>query len=258
MENMNLDKEISEALKMQVSNIGVSDCMKRKITQELRIKAYETKQVRKHFNIKKTVAIGIACMVLSATVLIAGGQVTTLVSHSNPFAVCKDYSKLNKQEKKLGYKVNIIEKYSNGYVFEDMEVGKVKGLDDTGSVVETYKEMVVDYTNELGEKITLVANQRDVGREFREPVQTLQYGNTTLYYYLDTYKFVPEDYVLTEEDKKNLERDDYEISSGAEEVEISKVSSVQWEKDDVSYSIFAFNTKLTADELLKMASETLK
>jgi len=253
-----IDREIAEVFRAEVEDITVSDSVKRNIDEILFEKEFKGGKVVKLFSKKRMLVLGAACIILSASVVFAGGQVTSLVSRSNLFAVCKDYSKLSKQEEKLGYSVEIVEQFSNGYIFESMEVGKVKGLDEAGNIVETYKELDVDYKNELGEKVSLNADQRNAGRDFRTPVQILECGETTFYYYLDTYKFVPVDYELTEEDRKNMEREDYEISTGSDEVEINMMSSVEWERNNVRYNLLAIDTEMTADEMLEMASEIIK
>ncbi len=258
MKQWDLDETITKVLKTEVAEITVDDRIKRNINQLLANSQYKEERRMKYVSIKKLSVAGIAVALLSASMIFASGQVTSLVSTSNLFMRCKDYSKLSKQEEKLGYNVEVIESFSNGYNFKEMEVGKVKGLDDLGNTVEIYKELDVQYVHKSGKQISIHMNQRNVGRGFRTPVQTLKCGETTLYYYRDTYKFVPVDYVLTKEDKINLEREDYEISSGSEKVELSIMSSVEWEKDGVRYHLLAIDTDMTSNEMLNMASEIIQ
>lgn len=257
MRRLDLDKEIAEAFKQEVADMKIDDGVKRRIDCELINRVNREEKNMRSFRIKKVAIVAIACALCLVPVAFAAGQVTSLVSHSNIFNRCKDYSKLEKQEEKLGYKVNVIEEFSNGYKFDEMEVQDVKGMDDTNNVVETYKELCVEYFNKEGKNVALFAEQRHAEGEDRKPVKTLQCEDTTLNYYLDTYKFVPVDYELTEEDKKNEEREDYYISYGSDEVEISMASFVTWEKDGVYYNLLTFDTDMTADEMLQMATELL-
>ncbi|MBP3889243.1 MAG: hypothetical protein J6F30_16585 [Cellulosilyticum sp.] len=78
-----------------------------------------------------------------------------------------------------------------------------------------------------------------------------------LSYYLTHYKSVPEGYELTEEDKINLERDDYEMSTGSDEIEYYDVYSVHWDIKDLQYGLLVFDTEMTSEELFEMAQEVI-
>lgn len=262
MFNKRFDQEIKNALNNEVKDLHIDTSIKNKIDATLLNKNQNITNLEefkmKKFNMKKIVLIGVACFALSATALIAGGQIVGYSSSSSHLNDVKDFSKLEKLEKKLGFDVNVAENLAYGYHFEAMQVIEVKGHDADNHVVEKYPSLKVTYINDAGDRLHLDIDQIDVGHERREPVKTLECGDTTLYYNLDTYKIVPPDYELTEEDKANLERPDYEISYGSQEVEIDMMSFVSWEKDGVSYSLLGINTPLTADQMLEMVSETLQ
>ncbi len=256
--NQKLDQKITQAFKIEAEKIEIDDRVKRDIDRIIRNSENRKEKLMKHFSLKKKVIIGIVCCGLVSTAILAAGTVTSLVSHTNLLTVCKDFSKLEEQEKKLGYEVNVVKDFTNGYSFEHMSVDEVAGQDDQGNTVEVFKQLVVAYKNAEGKHIGLYVNQRDAGSEFDKADKTLQCGDVTLYFYLCTNKVVPPDYELTDEDKKNQESGTYYISYGSDKVEIIKISSVQWDKDGTRYDMIATETDMTSDEMLNMASELVQ
>lgn len=253
-----LDESIKDALNNEVKNMHINDRIKKnideKIANQTSINLGEYKM--KRFSMKKIVLIGVACFALSATALIAGSSVVSFSSSSSRLTAIKDYHKLKSLEKKLGYKVTVPEQLAFGYNFKDMQIVETKGHDATGTVIEKYPTLRVTYETEAEDRLSLTINQINVGAKRENAVQTLEDEGTTLYYYQDTYKLVPPGYELTEEDKANLERTDYEISYGSSEVEIDKMSSVLWEKEGANYHLLGINTNLSGDEMLQLVKES--
>lgn len=88
--------------------------------------------------------------------------------------------------------------------------------------------------------------------------KTLQVDGVTVGYSCDTYKAVPVDYELTEEDKKNMESGHFQLAYGTEQVEISKSYYVGWVKDGISYCIQGLDLSINADDMLGMAREIIE
>lgn len=93
--------------------------------------------------------------------------------------------------------------------------------------------------------------------EERPAVETRVIDGIEVRFYHDTYKFVPEGYALTEEDQQNLERDDYFISEGVEEIEMTTISSIIWEQDDIQYELLCHGG-CDAETLFEMARELIE
>ena len=77
-------------------------------------------------------------------------------------------------------------------------------------------------------------------------------------YYLDTYKWVPSEYELTEQDKKNMEKDNYFISVGTDTVSENLVSGVSWVQDGIYYHIGNVFGKTEPEVFFQMAEELIK
>ena len=209
---------------------------------------------RKHFSIKKMIIVIAVIGLLGSTACLAAGKITSLVGGSDGER-CTDFAKLDSMVDKLGYEVKAIESFQNGFTFENMNIGNTTGMDDDGNAVASYKELWVDYTKE-NERLNLIIC-KPLPEEARTAKQTGEYKGITISYYIDTYKFVPEDYELTEEDKENEKKDDYYISYGSDEVTLNQISYVNWTDNGIHYSIMGSDTSLTAEDMIQMAEEII-
>ena len=152
----------------------------------------------------------------------------------------------------------MLENFSNGYSFEEMQVGDTHAVDENWETVYTFPELAVNYGKDGVSDISLYVDMRpEKGEQAKEPDMTDQCGDIALRYDVYTYKFVPVGYELTEEDLANLERDDYEISEGSDEVEYSQITHVTWEKDGVYYDLLGSDTALSGEEMFAMAKELI-
>lgn len=74
----------------------------------------------------------------------------------------------------------------------------------------------------------------------------------------NTYKAVPPDYELTEEDKENMESDNFQLGYGSQEVEVRQYYATIWVKDGKVYDLGGFDLSISADEMLNMAKEIVE
>ena len=66
------------------------------------------------------------------------------------------------------------------------------------------------------------------------------------------------DYELTEEDKQNIERPDYEISYGSDEVEIMVNTGISYVKGQKGYNMFCWDGDMTTEEWFTIAEELMQ
>jgi hypothetical protein len=165
---------------------------------------------------------------------------------------------MDKAQKKLGYAVDSVETFYNGYTFENMYVSDVDGWDEDGNKAYTYKEMLINYEKDGNHSLYLaICRPVEEEQKTKTPDATRTCGDITLSYDMYTYKFVPADYELTEEDIANQAKDNYYISYGSDEVEITQSTGVTWTKDGISYNLAGMDLDLTGDEMFDMAEEIL-
>lgn len=251
------EEKVKNVLALECDGITASRDLKDRIDRQILESQKEAGNMKK-LSVKKLV-IGVAagCLLLSGGVF-AAGRVVSLSSHSYLWDAYRSYGDMDKAQAELGYSADTVEEFSNGYQFDRMFVDDVNGTDADGNVVYTYKGLNISY-KKSGEESVWLAASKPVEQQVRkgEPEATRQVEGITLYYDETTYKFVPPNYELTEEDQANLEKDDFTISYGTSEVEIQKSFSVTWEKNGVFYNLSGFDLNLNSDEMFDMAEEVM-
>lgn len=251
-----LGKKVKEALTQECADMTASRDLKDRIDAEILERQKEADM--KHFSVKKLI-IGVAagCFLISGGVF-AAGHAVTLSTHSYLGDSYKSFSDLDKAEAELGYQVDAVETFENGYRFKSMSVEDVQGKDESGNAIYTFKSMGIHY-GRGGDPSLSVYIEKPVETQVRkkEPQATRQVGDITVYYDTQIYKFVPPDYEPTEEDKAKQESGEIEISYGTDKVQVQTAYNVTWNKDGIFYNILGFDVNLSAEEMLDMAEEII-
>ncbi len=253
------DETLKETLYEMSGRISASESLKRQIDSRLFKEEKGRTISMKRFSMKK-VAIGVAaaCLVLG-TVSIAGSGIKHYVSHGS---IIPDYTKfedLGKAEEKVGYRIDAVEAFANGYKMKSIDIHEIAIQNEAGQKEEEQKEINIYYEKPGAERIFLSVRKLFAGEtpetafDISAADKTMQYNDVTLAFNKTTYKFVPPDYKLTDEDEKALESGAVEISYGTSDVEIKEAYSVGWVKDGIVYNLGGFDLALTADDMLDMA-----
>ena len=211
------------------------------------------------FNKKKAIVlIAVACMVMGTTVF-AAGRIASYRSWSSNLFKEKDITKSRDDAGKLGVSLEIPEAFSNGYTFSYSNCGGIEALDENGNSMDNGKTFMATYTKDGCSDVYLNVDPSfeplDVSNI--EKYQVKDIGGVSVGFYSDTYKFVPSDYVLTDDDKENIERPDYEISYGSTTVQVQQCGGFIFEYDSKIYNMLAFDSGLTVDEWYEMAEDLL-
>lgn len=264
------EDRIKMAFEMQCGDISASEALKQKIDEEIRrqgkivpislsgkqeVSMRKSAQNKGHFNVKKfAIGVAAACLLLSGGVFAGKTKGYMTAGTMGSFT----YEELDKAEEKLGFSPDVPESFSNGYSFVEMQVDKTAATDENQKEIYTFPELYVGYEKDGSGKVSLYVDQRpEKGEQAKTPDLTDQCGDIALRYDVYTYKFVPVDYELTEEDEANLERDDYEISEGVDTISYRRMCHVTWEKDGVYYDLLGMDTDLSGEEMIEMAKEII-
>lgn len=247
-------------LKRETETIGVSDFLKTRIDMEITARQ-EERTMRKKIHFKRYIAAAACVCLLVPAGIFAGGKVSSYVSSTNgaDYKTSTDWKDLDKMEKRVGIETDAVESFSNGYQYKEISNSAFNALDDEGNKMFKEKELGVTYENNDGEILNCYMRQADERvTDDRTPDATADYDGVTVNYYQETYKFVPEDYEKTAQDKAMEAAGGYYVSFGTDEIEEMQSMSVSWEKDGVAYSIQGFDTDLTPQEMLSMAGEMIQ
>lgn len=189
-----------------------------------------------------------ACIALAAN-----GIVSNWFSSSSAIADYKTLPTAQQVKNDIGYTPILIDSFANGYTFKDGNIINNNLKDENGNSIEKFKSVSFDYEKD-GDTVIFSQDKYNSQAELQGSVAKTV-GDTDIYYYSYTNKFVPADYTLTDADKRAEANGDLVFSYGAAEVEISEVQSATFVKDGTQYQLLQINGKLSGDELVKMAEE---
>lgn len=208
---------------------------------------------------KGIVAAAVACLMVGTTTVAFQGKIDYWISKGIP-KVYTSYEQVEKAEKAAGLDMKTIEKFQNGFTFQKIETLDFAGVDENDNVVVNNHELQITYQRQSGEQLYLYGEHAvfTEGEDLPEPVETKVFDGVEVNYYVYQYKFVPVDYELTEEDYRNMERKDYEISVGSDKVEYEQITSMCWEQDGIAYSIMDSGKKVSTEAQFQMAEELIQ
>lgn len=248
MKEDRLDQWIKEVMRTEAEKIPVPD-MSRDLIRVCR----EESHMRK-WNLKKTVTIVAAICMLCAGTVIAGGKIETYLASSSPANEQTSYEKVKDVEQKAGVDGKTVEKFQNGFGFSSVNTVDTKGLDESGNKVTSYQEVSIRYKKgELVVDLYLYPNKESM--EQPEGKET-KYQDISLFSSSDSYKFVPEGYESTMEEKEKIEKGELYLSEGSNQVENETYTHVEWADGSTKY-LLATTAGMTEEELIEMAKELI-
>lgn len=208
-------------------------------------------------NILKKACLAAALMALLTTTVYAanGLNIKTLIGGR----ASRMYKTVQQAEEKAGFEMDDLDVFSNGYRFAGAYVGETRALDEQDKVRLIYNEINVELKNAIGDELDLIAHEArdEIPASDTAPSQVRTLGEIRLEYRLHHYKFVPENYELTDRDKSMMEQPGYYISYGAESIEETDVAFLNWEKDGICYTLMDSDGSETAESLFAMAEELI-
>lgn len=254
------DSLLKSSLQSIGARIEASDSLKQRIDVQIGNRSVKEERGMKHISIKK-VAIGVAAACLAVgMVTIAGRGLVSISGHGSSIPDYTKFEDMGKAESEIGYSVNVVENFSNGFRFEGISIIEQVVENEAGESLGERKGLSVEYAKGKEELAVYISKMFPGEGSFSSEDwdKTLNVGDITVGYSKDTYKAVPPDYELTEEDKANMEKGHFQLAYGSEQVEISQSYYVGWIKDGIQYSINGFDLSLSGDELLNMAKEIIE
>ena len=205
---------------------------------------------------KKIALIAVAAtLVMGITVFAASGIISQWFSSSSSIPDYNELPSVKQVTKDIGYEVELVDEFANGYKFDNGSVVDNVLTDDNGKAVEKFKSVTFRYLKDNDEVLFSQDKVNSQVETSGEVVATVD--DVDVYYYSYTNKLVPPDYKMTDEDKKAEETGELVFSYGSSKVEIKEIQSVSWKKDDMNYQLLQIDGKLSADELVEMAKEVI-
>ena len=236
--------------------------------ERLNMKRILKEKKSKRISLKKglIIAASVSALAIGTAAIATQGTTRVISGSSLSFPTYKEIPTAEKLQKDIGITPKIVSEFSNGYKFEnatkannsidDIVDGntRVTVVDENGNE-QKFKSISVRYTNG-DNKITLNADPAEYAFN-SDTTETENYNGVSIRYNAFTNKFVPGDYVQTEQDIKDEEEGKYVFSYGTEDIEIHKVQGVSWTQDGIYYHINAMDSPMGEQDLIAMAKELI-
>ena len=220
-----------------------------------KISEREETKMRKAFFVKRAV-IAAAIVAAFGVTAVAAMKASFLESHTDLRTAVTDIAEFQEMNDDENIGVTYPEELS-GYTFDKGYASNDKASDTDGNVIREYKAFTADYVN--GDKsVTVIADPSADIIEISNYYDTEDINGTTVYKSETTFKFVPPDYEMTEQDKADEASGKYVFSYGSNEVEIETMRQVAWVTDEnVLITILSSDGMADMDELVSMAGEMI-
>ncbi|MEA5085144.1 MAG: hypothetical protein VB018_13500 [Lachnospiraceae bacterium] len=225
-----------------------------KINGKIKNKNVEEKNMNLK-SMKKTRGILVACMLLAFTTItcFAAVKIVSYTSHSTN-GTFAEFPSEKEVKKEAGFVPKYVNEMSGGYKFYKGGVGETNAETEDGSVAMTLKTANFTYKN--GDSTVSLLVEDGVLPKTEEVGETVKItSDVEGRYYSNAFKFVPADYVMTEQDKADGESGKYIFSYGSEKVEINHVQQIVWEDNGMSYTLINSDDKVDKTVLADMAAE---
>lgn len=253
-----LDSLIQETLEMQVSGISMSPDLQKQMKREIHSKL-EEKSMKRHISKRKVVVLAVAMCLIGSMAAVAAGKVVGWTSHT--YTDRPDFvslAEIGKAERKMGCELQAVEAFSNGYQFEKGFIVEVEEIDENGLVLGTFPEISMMYKKGNGNvSLSIYPLEKFADKSKHKEIVKIPYGDITLTYTEDLYKFVPPEYQVSEEEKALMEAGELYISYGASEVEVETVRAIAWETEAGYQLMPVGDDGIGQAELVQMAKEVI-
>ena len=257
MDDFILDKKIEAALNKQAS--GVHDgILERQRMQAAVHRRLEEERNMRHRSWKVMAAAAAAVCLMGGMTAMGLGKAAVYISHSNRNEAVNDYAAAEEMQKSYRTDVKMVEEFSNGYAFAEAVPHHSEAQDADGNTIEAGTAMSVVYEREGSESVYFEDGYSSLPLDFEADLSMTLDNGVVLQYSRMQNKFVPPDYVPTEEEQKLCEEGKLNLAYGSSEIEEMVSSMVQWEDGGITYSLFTFDEAITAEEMFQMAKEVVE
>lgn len=249
-------RELKNRIDEQLDRMEQNEADRRRLSCE----DVQKEAVMRIFTKKRIVLAAAVIGLLGSVSVYAAGKMGS-ISHSPAKPEYTDYEQLEQAYEDAGLQgVKLPEQFTNGYEFENAWLVETADADESGAAIPGTegREIAAEFTRQGSPEVYIYVENKQEDYIPKGNDQAVSCGDVTVYYSEDTYKFVPADYELTEEDRKNEAQSGYYISFGSSEVEVSVMKNCCWQMDGKSYNLFSKDNNMNMEEFIRMAEELIE
>lgn len=213
---------------------------------------------------KRAIAV-VAVAVVMTTTAAAGNIVVTKYYRSSNSPSSEFTTLPTPEELKKDYDFEFIplDSFSNGYTFIDGRESKALAIGENEEKIAEFQKLSINYVNSDNEiAVSVSSYHEDITNVGMNSEYSETYNDVEIYYNNDTYKLIDSDYVMTEQDKIDMESGKYVFGVGGgrndgivSDIVVSDLQFISWIDNDLCFLIMAENSDLSQDDLIDMAKE---
>lgn len=205
----------------------------------------------KVIRMKKKIFLVLAATVAMAVTAIGAGKAGMITVSSNEMSKFTDADKIAEIGEDIGLDVKYVEEFDNGYTFDYGYTSVNKEKDGNGEMLGEWESLHMRYSLN-GDEMTYIAEK------YRENDDAEEGEIST---HTDAYKFIPEGYEMTEQDKADMESGKYIFSTGDRDMPVSvyDFTFAVWHEDGIRYTLMQYSDRgsLSEEEIRQMAEEII-
>ncbi len=208
---------------------------------------------------KKFTKILVAAAVIAAlgVTAFAGGRLMEITGHSSRADDFYELPTPTEAAEIVGAEPVLLESFSNGYTFQRGNTSENTLIFEGNSKGKEYQSMELGYAKDGDEVFLSFGSPVEPGDYVDDETESIDVDGRTLYYARQTYKIVPPDYQMTEQDKQDEADGTYVFSYGSETVEVKDFQHLSWSQGELNYELYAHDSVLARGDLVAMAEEIL-
>ena len=231
----------SELLNMKIKNMGM-----------------EEKGMRNMKRGRVIILAAAICLVLG-TVAFAASVGGYSISRTDKATEQTDYDKLGAIAEKAGFSFDSVENFSNGFQFESMNTSDCENVDAEGNS-QPYQSVKIAYSNSENQKVLLNIAPAEFAKFDGKFTESFKLKDTDCYYNVQLMKLIPEGYIMSEEEKQQMEDGTVWFSSGGEDQEVEELTwyFMSWTDGDCYYNLSTDEIQLSGEEMFSMAKEIME
>lgn len=250
------ENKLRKAIYTEADKISPSEDMFLQIKREIKSKELGVNYMSIKVT-KRSRGILIACLILAFTTVtcFAAVKIVGYTGHSTNDTFTSFPSE-NAVRKEAGFVPKYVSELTDEYEFYRGGVGEVTADGEDGSELMTVKTVSFTYKN--GDSTVELSVKDGIFSDFGEGGETVKFTSEIEgKYYSEMYKFVPGDYIMTEQDKLDEASGKYVFSYGSDKVEVTHMQQISWQENGMCYTLINSDDKVDKTILTDMASEII-
>jgi len=250
--------EMNEVNKILNNALSPVECPSELLNMRVRNAKMEGKSMGNMKRGRVIILAAAICLILG-TVAFAAGIGGYITSTTNPMKAETNYDRIDKIAEKAGFTFHSVESFSNGFEFESINISDCKNVDEEGNA-ETYQSVSIDYINGEGRKLALNITPAEFAGEDEALAESYDLNGRNCSYGIQPMKLLPQDYIMSEEEKLQQADGSVWFSTGDHVQEVTELTwhIMNWSDEENFYSLSTDEIEFTGEEMFAMAKEIME